>query len=277
MKGKLTPLFQLFEQQFENGKTIFESLSKAYRGKKAIELEQSLIFLEIYIDLLSHIHFKEEKLKFKVFAPFKDVFKGLKKTKHIKMILSQVETAGMKNSEVFNSYTKRLLSEKNTIYTDVYNLIVAMPLQVWDDLYREAYGYSKGLKPLMINTSTNQIITEELEYFQIDNQTKLTSKALKDIYEGLRIIIALENIRVESGLNAVFIDDVHARMSTLQKALLMWYENHLFMQHLTSFLAEKEAIPKKYKDLLDQLHTNKKTYTDRVLILCKELFVRILE
>lgn len=277
MKGKLSLLFRIFEQQFVNGKTIFDTLSKAYRGKKAIELEQSFIFLEIYIDLLSHIHFKEEKLKFKLFSPFKDVFRGLKKTKHIKMIMSQVDAAGMKNNVVFNSYTKRLLSEKNSIYTEVYEHIVGMPLQTWTNLYQEAYEYSKGLKPLMINTSTNQIITEELEYFQIDNQTKLTSKALKDIYEGLRIIIALENIRVESGLNAVFIDDVHARMSALQRALLQWYENHLFMQHLTSFLAEKEAIPKKYKDLLDQLHANKKIYTEKVLGLCKDLFVRILE
>jgi hypothetical protein len=277
MQGKISPIFRLFTQQFEDAKSAFLSLSKRYRGKKSMELEQKLIFLEIYVDFLSRIHFKEENLKFQLFSPFKKIFKGLKKTKHLKMIMKQVESVKMRDNVVFNSYTKALESEKNKVYAEVYDLIVSTPLQIWDELYDSVYQYSKGLKPLMINTSSTQIISEELEFFNLDNKTKLDTKALKDIYEGIRVIIALENLRIESGFNSIFVKEVHSRMSELQKDLLIWYENHLFLQHLTGFLTDKENISKKYIDLLASLQQNKKTNTAKVEAKCRELFERILE
>jgi len=273
----MPPIFRLFTQQFDDAKSAFLSLSKRYRGKKSGELEQKLIFLEIYVDFLSRIHFKEENLKFQLFSPFKKIFKGLKKTKHIKMIMRQVESVKMRDNVVFDSYTKSLESEKNKHYAEVYDLIVSTPLQVWDEFFDSVYAYSKNLKPLMVNTSTTQIINEELEFFNLDNKSKLDTKALKDIYEGIRVIIALENLRIESGFNSIFVKEVHDRMSELQKDLLVWYENQLFLLHLTGFLTDKENISKKYIDLLASLNQNKKSRTAKVEAKCRELFDRILE
>jgi hypothetical protein len=277
MQGKTSPIFGLFQQHFEGANTAFNSLSKQYRGKKAIELESRLIFLEIYIDLLSRIHFKESNLKFRLFSPFKRIFKGLKKTKHLKMIMNQVEAVKLKDNVVFNSYTKALENEKLKLYTEVYDLIVSTPLRIWEDLYQEAFQYSKGLKPLMINTATTQIINEELEFFNVENNQKLETKALKDIYEGIRIITALENLRIESGFNPIFVQEVHDRMSELQKSMLLWYENHLFIQHLIGYLTDKPDISKKYLDLLSFLQINKRNLTKLVEKRSKELFQRILE
>jgi hypothetical protein len=277
MQGKTSPIFGLFQQHFEGAKAAFNSLSKQYRGKKAIELEGRFIFLEIYIDLLSRIHFKESNLKFRLFSPYKKIFKGLKKTKHIKMIMNQVEAVNLKENIVFNSYTKALENEKVKLYNEVYDLIVSAPLQIWEDLYHEAANYSKGLKPLMINTATTQIINEELEFFNVENYEKLDTKALKDIYEGIRVITALENLRIESGFNPIFVQEVHDRMSELQKSMLLWYENHLFMQHLIGYLADKPEVSKKYLDLLSTLQANKKNHTKQVEKMSKELFQRILE
>jgi hypothetical protein len=277
MKGKVSPIFALFQQQFEAAKSAFDVLSKQYRGKKALELENKLIFLEIYIDLLSKIHFEEEQLKFRLFSPFKKIFKGLKKTKHIKMIMAQTEALKLKENPAFHAYLKSLETEKNQLYNEVYDLIISSPLQIWETLYHEAHHYSKGIKPLMINTATTQIINEELSFFQVDNNGKLDSKVLKDIYEGIRVITALENLRIESGFNPIFVQEVHERMSELQKTMLKWYENHLFIQHLVAFLTDKEEVSKKYLDLLSSLQGNRKNHIKQIEDQCAALFERILE
>lgn len=277
MKGKVSPIFTLFQQQFEAAKSAFDSLSKQYRGKKALELENKLIFLEIYIDLLSKIHFEEEQLKFRLFSPFKKIFKGLKKTKHIKMIMAQTEALKLKDNPAFSTYLKSLETEKNNLYNEVYDLIISSPLKIWETIYVDAHNYSKGIKPLMINTATTQIINEELSFFQVDNNGKLDSKVLKDIYEGIRVITALENLRIESGFNPIFVQEVHDYMSDLQKTMLKWYENHLFIQHLVAFLTDKEDVSKKYLDLLSSLQTNRKTQIKQIENQCGALFERILE
>ncbi|PRY87964.1 hypothetical protein [Mongoliibacter ruber] len=277
MQGKISPVFGLFQQHFEEAKSAHASLSKQFRGKKAIELESRLIFLEIYIDLLSHIHFDKEGLKFELFAPFKSIFKGLKKTKHLKMVINQVEAIKLNDSIEFKSYTKTLLSEKNKLYAEVYDHVLVAPLFIWENLYESAHKLSKGLKPLMINTATTQIINEELEYFNLDHKSRLDSKALKDIYEGLRVIIALENLRIESGFNPIFVDEVHDKMGLLQKSLLKWYENQLFIQHLTGFLSDKQNISKKYLDLLANLQDNKRSFKSLLEKQIRELFEKILD
>ncbi|WP_373495397.1 hypothetical protein [Aquiflexum sp.] len=277
MQGKTSPIFRLFHIQFEEAKSAFSSLGKQFKGKKAIELEQKLIFLEIYIDLLSRIYFKENNLKFQLFSPFKDLFKGLKKVKHIKMVLDQVRLHTVGQNMTLNTYIKSLESDKKKLYAEVYDLIVSTPFQIWDKLYEEAHHYSKGLKPLMINTATTQIINEELEFFNLEHKTKMDSKALKDIYEGLRVIIALENLRIESGFNSIFVEEIHGHMGGLRQSLLDWYQNHLFVQHLSFHLTDKENIAKKYLDLLSKLQVNKKSHTQKVIEKCRFLFDRILE
>lgn len=276
MQGKLTPLFQLFHQQYHEGKSLFNTLSKQFRGKKAVELEEKLIFLEIYIDLLAKIHFKEDQLKFQVFSPYKGIFKGLKKVKHIRIIISQLELYKASTGLTFNSYERFLQSEKNRLYTEVYDQIVGAPLKIWEDLYDEAYKYSLGIKPLAINTATTQIIQEELEYFNLENKHKLEYKGIKDIYEGVRVITALENLRIEVGFNTIFVSSVHEYLTTFQKHLLDWYENHLLMQHLISYFSDKEDIAKKYLDLLAILKENKKTYTLHVEKECRFLFDKVI-
>jgi hypothetical protein len=277
MEGKLSSIFQLFDQQFEEAKSLFISLGKQFRSKKAVELEQRLIFLEIYLDLLSRIHFQEDKLNFRLFGPLNKIFKNLKKVKHIKMVKNQLIFMQEKFQLEFESYSKALVAEKNTIDAEVYDLILSTPFEVWENLYAEAYRYSKGLKPLMINTATTQIINDELVFFNMEHRSRLDSKALKDIYEGLRVITALENLRITSGFNSIFIEDVHDNMQQLQKSLFEWYENHLLMQHLTSFLTDKEKVAKKYLDLLGHLQIQKKNFKLKVEEQCQFLFERILD
>ena len=277
MKGKLSPIFRLFDVQYKEAKNAFFTLGKQYKGKKAVELEQKLIFLEIYLDLISKIHFEEKKLKFEVFKPFKEIFRGLKKTKHLKLVLEELNKVKLNNNLTYNSYEKFLLEEKKEHYNKVYDLILSTPLETWEKFYDKVYQHSLGLQPLMVNTATTQIINEELEFFNLENKSKLDNKALKDIYEGLRVIIALENIRIESGLNAIFVAEVHEKMKLLQVSLLSWYQNQLFTQHLIYFVGEKEDISKKYKDLLTELKADKKKYTLTVEKQCKYLFDRILD
>ncbi|MCH7415033.1 hypothetical protein MM213_16145 [Belliella sp. R4-6] len=276
MEGKISPIFRLFDSHFEDAKTAFLALGKQYKGKKAIELEQKLIFMEIYIELVSKIHFEEKKLKFEIFEPFKEIFKGLKKTKHLKFVLQELDQIKNKKNLTFNTYEKFLLEEKKEHYNKMYDLIVSTPLKKWEKLYSDVHRHSLGLKPLMVNTATTQIINEELEFFNLDNQLKPDNKALKDIYEGLRVVTALENIRIDSGFNPIFIREVHVKMNTLQQTLLSWYQNQLLTQHLIYFFGDKEEISKKYKDLLADLKQNKKKLTATVQSQCKYLFDRIL-
>ncbi len=277
MTGKISSIFSLFSQQFDEARQSFTSLSKQFKGKKSIELEQKFIFFEIYIDLLSRIHFDEERLKFELFSPFKTIFKNLKKVKHLKLITQRLKDIKFSKNLTYNTYEKHLADDKKKIYSEGFDLVVSSSLQIWENLFQETLHYSKDLKPLMINTAITQIVNEELEYFQLDQKTRLDSKALKDIYEGLRVITALENLRVKSGFNPIFVHDVHDQMNKLQQALFNWYRNHLFLQHLTNFLANKDDVNKKYLELLQTLKTNKKGYTQKVEQQCRSLFERILE
>ena len=134
MSGKVSPIFQLFSKQFDVAKQCFFSLSKVFRGKKAIELEQRLIFLEIYIDLISRIHFDEKKLKFELFSPFKGIYKNLKKVKHLNLVIQQLELAQESHQVNYNTYEKHLYLEKKKIYAEGFDLIVSSPLKIWDKL-----------------------------------------------------------------------------------------------------------------------------------------------
>ncbi|MBD8487874.1 hypothetical protein IFO69_03835 [Echinicola sp. CAU 1574] len=274
---QVSPIFQLFDQQYTLAKKLFYSLTKLFKSKKAIELEEKLIFLEIYIDLLSRIHFNEKKLKFQLFGPYKELFKSLKKVLHIKLIQEALVAESIKVQTNFSSYERELLRDKKNIYTEAYDVIMATPLNIWEELYREAFEHSKNLRPLMINTSTIQIINEELEFFKFDSEKKLEAKEIKDIYEGLQEIITLENVRIVSGLNATFTELVHKHMNNLSQLLYKWYQNHLFLQHLTYTLSIKEELPsKKYQALINSLKSNKKKLTTKVVSQCQHLFSDIL-
>jgi hypothetical protein len=276
MKGKTSPVFQLFDQQFSEAKTLFATLSKQMKGKKAMELEQRLLLIEIYIQLLSKIHYQEDKLKFEVIAPFKALKKQLKKVKHLKQVANQIEYYSSLQQLEFNSYIKQLESEKKELYTATYDLILKTPLKDFDDLYLEVLSYSKGITPLTVNTATTQIINDELEFFQFDQKNHLDAKALKEINEGLQVIIALENFRMQIGFNPVYVPIVHSSINSLQKSLKEWSNNHLLIQHLTYFLSERDQISKKYEVLILDLKENKKRYTAKIEESCHKLFDKII-
>lgn len=277
MQNRLSPIFQLFDQQYTLAQKSFNALGKQFKSKKAIDLEEKLIFLEIYIDLLSRIRFDEKKLKFQLFGPFKGIFKSLKKVLHIKLIQQAYAEVSGQGKSHFSSYESYLEKDKKDIYTASFETILATPLEIWEDLYREAYNHSKDLKSLMINTATTQIINEELEYFKFDSEKKLGPKEIKDIYEGLQVIIALENFRMVAGLNATFTAIIHQKMNDLSHLLYSWYQNHLFLQHLTFFLADKDELPnKKYIDLIDHIKNDKKKLTNTVVSQCNYLFTKVL-
>ncbi|MDN3669734.1 hypothetical protein QWY93_10400 [Echinicola jeungdonensis] len=277
MNHQISPIFQFFDQQYHLAKKDFDTLSKQFKSKKAIDLEERLIYLEIYTDLLSRIHFDEKKLKFQLFNPFKPIFKCLKMVLHIKLTQKALLDASGKKRAIYGSYEQFLNKEKNKLYISTYDLIISTPLEIWDELYKEAYDHSIGLKPLMINTSTTQIINEELDFFKYDSQKELGPKEIKDIYEGLQVIITLENLRMVTGLNSTFTHEIHQKMNILSHLLYSWYQNHLFLQHLIFYLAQNEEIPdKKYLQLLDKIKQHKKKLTTQVVSQCQYLFTKVL-
>ncbi|WP_194776613.1 hypothetical protein [Pararhodonellum marinum] len=276
MQVKTSPIFDLFDQQFDLAKKSFSSLNKQFRSKKAIELEEKIIFLEIYIDLLAKIHFSDKSFKFRLFKPFKALLKNVRKVHHLKLIRTALEYQKSLKLMGYNSYEKHIEAEKKVLYNEVYDQVTATPFGIWEDLYKEAFQYSQDLRPLLINTATTQIINEELEYFRLENNSNLKPKTIKDIHEGLQIIIALENIRMLSGLNPIFVESIHEKMNQLKRSLYLWYQNHLLLQHLSFFLTEKEDVNSKYKQLILDLGTQKSKLTEKVTDQCKYLFKRIL-
>ena len=267
---KVTPVFQLFEQQLELANKLFSDLGKQFKTKKAIELEEKLIFLEIYIQLLSKIHFEEKNLNFKLFSPFKKLFKCLKKVLHLKLIREALAEKSISNS--YGSFADYLTEEKQILYSQAFDLILSLPRHIWEDMHREVQNYSVGIRPLMVNTATTQIINEELEFSYFDSLHDPTAKSIKDIYESLQVIIAVENFRMVSGLNSVFTPVIHEEMNRLSISLYKWYQNHLLLQQLTVFIAEKETITEKYKELLDSIKKDKKKLTTKVASQSKILF-----
>jgi len=73
MSGSLSPVFQVFEQQFTEAKSLFLDLGKRIKSKKAIPLAAKMGFLEIYSDLLAKIHFQKEGLNFDIFSELKRI------------------------------------------------------------------------------------------------------------------------------------------------------------------------------------------------------------
>ncbi|GGZ28369.1 hypothetical protein GCM10007049_21660 [Echinicola pacifica] len=274
---KISPIFQPFDRQYTEAKSLFDSLAKMFKSNKSAELEEKLIFLEIYVDLLGRIHFQEAKLKFKLFGPYKDLFRALKKALHIRLIHQALAQLQEKTGQTYASYEKQVAKDKKSIYAEAYELIMATPVKVWENLYREAFEHSQSLTPLMVNTATTQIINEELAFFKFDSETKLEAKEIKDIYEGLQQIITLENLRIASGLNATFTNIIHEHMQELSKLLYRWYQNHLILQHLTFSLSDREdPINEKYVELIKKIRSDKKKLTAKAVSQCKHLFSDIL-
>lgn len=272
MSDKVSPLFHLFDQKFKEAKTSWDLLSKNFKSRKALELEEKLIFLNIYLQLLSKIHFQEESLKFDPFDPFKNIYKALKRIHHYKLAITAYETERANKKIIYNTYEKFLAIEKRELYKEVYEEIISAPFEAWEPLYATAHHYSRNIKPLMIDTSAIKLINEEIEYLNYKEKDHWDNQSIKDIMDGLQVITVVENIKIAVGFNSLFIEEIHLEMKKLCQLLNVWFQNHLFAQHLNFFLSENEMGGAKYLELAKSIKHNKIRLTEEVASLSKNLF-----
>lgn len=267
---KVSPLFQLFEKRYTEARLLFAALAKNFRSKKAIELEEHLIFINVYLHLLNKIHFNEERLKFEAFDAFKPLSKALSRIRHYKA--AGVAFDEERTSVPYNTYENFLKIEKKELYKAVYEVVISQPPDIWEELYASASEHSKGIKPLMADTATNQLVDEELEFINFEEDEDLDSQAIKDIMEGLRTITVVENIKIAVGLNPVFIEEIHREMKVLLQTLVKWNQTYFLAQHFNYFLSDHEHVGKKYIELARRIKDKKKRLTTEVASLSNELF-----
>src|SRR5690606_15742335 len=248
MLEKLPPMFHLFDQQYNEAISSFNALGKNFKSRKALDLEDRLIFLNIYLQLLNKIHFKEERLKYNSFDPFKMICKSLKRIHHYKLAIAAFEEEKNSRGNSYNTYENFLITEKKELYKKAYDGLVSAPLDIWEELYATSYHYSKAITPLMISTATTQLTNEEIEYISVVDKDLLDSQSIRDLMEGLRIIHAVENINVSLGLNPFFVPNIHLEMKKLSQLVIKWHQTHLFAQHLNFFLGESDQVGTKYLD-----------------------------
>jgi len=276
MQAKVSPVFQLFESQHQEAKAIFLTLGKQIKSKKAIELLGKMEFLDLYADLMAKVHFEVEGLNFDIFSDFKEMKRSLRKIHHFKLAEKSLNDREHRLGIKFNGYRTHLDKYKKQLYTEAFDLMVGSTLKSWDDFHQKAMNASKGIKPLAIHTAVNQLIQEELEFFHEDHKASLSSKALKDTFEGLRSIIMLENTLIHLGFNPIFVSAIHDEIATLKDNLKPWYSNQLSMQSLTHFLRDKPEAGKKYLDWLKELKESKINLSSVAEKQAHQLFDKIL-
>lgn len=276
MQSKVSPVFQVFEQQHSSAKVVFLALGKQIKSKKAIELLAKMEFLELYCDLLGKIHFDKEGLNFDIFSSFKRLEKNLRKIQHYKLAEKNFQEYEKKTKLTFNSYHQFMDKQKKKLYTESFDLVVGSTLKSWDELFLASHKSSQGLKPLAISSAINQIVSEELEFIQLDLKASLDSKALKEIFDALRTIIMLENLLIHLGFNPIFVTSIHEEIKQLKDSLKPWYSNQLSLQSLLHFVAEKENASKKYLDWINELKVQKKSLSALAEKQAHQLFDKIL-
>lgn len=276
MQVKISPIFQIFEQQQREAMDLFVSLGKQIKSKKVIELSGKMTFLELYSHLMGKIHFEEENRDQSPFSPFKKLQKNLLKIHHFKLAERSLKIRELTTGLTFNSYREFLEAHKKSLYIETFDLIVSSPLKNWDNLRDCFQKASKGIKPLMINTAINQIIQEELEFLRINQKNKTDSKILRDIFEAMKTIIMLENLLIHLGFNPIFIPAIHQEIALLKENMKPWYSNHLALQSLTLFISDKDEIQKKYLEWVKDLKVEKKSLSSTVEKQAQHLFGKIL-
>lgn len=264
MAVKTSPVFHIFEQQHQEAKTLFLTLGKQVKSKKAIELQLKLEFLELYADLMEKVHFENPTLGNDLFLPFKALKKSLRKTHHLKLVEKNFKTREEKTGLFFNSYGEYLLTQKRKIQKEAFDLVVGSTLKIWDDFSEKAQQSSRGIKPLTINTAINQLVQEELDLLHRELKSPIHTQGFRDLFESLRKIIMMENLLIQLGFNPIFVTSVHIEIGQLKENLKPWYSNHLAFQTLSGFLAEKASISKKYMDWIKDLKDEKKSLSSEI-------------
>ena len=273
MFEKVSPLFQLFEKQFNEAQALQSSLGKNFRSKKALELEDKLIFFNVYLHVLNKIHFNEERLKFESFSGFKSLCRSLKRIHHYKLASTAFEEEKAKT--VYAGYEAFLNTEKKSLYKEVHELIMSLPQDIWEPLYATAYNYSRKISPLMLDTAAGQLINEELEYINVEGRDALDGQAMRDIMEALQVITVVENLKIAVGLNPVYTEGIHQEMKELLRVLTRWNQSYFFAQHLNHFLSDNEHVGNKYLELAKRMRTKKKRLAVEAANLYIELFSKL--
>lgn len=257
--GMKSPVFQLFLHQHQQAKALFLELGKEIKSAKAIALLDHLEFLELYSELLEKIHFEHNHLGYSLFFPLKTCKKSLKKIHHIKLVERRLKQRELLQPLKFESFRTYLNEQKRGMQKEAFDLIVGSSLKVWEDYQEKAHEASKALKPLVINTAIQQLMQDELATLAKDALPPISTQGFRDLFEGFRKLIALENLLVHLGFNAIYLPQVHAEIEALKNGLKPWYANHLTLQSLSHFVTQKEEVPKKYLDWILELKAEKKS------------------
>lgn len=264
MSVKTSPVFQYFEQQHAEAKALFLALGKQIKTKKAVELLSKLEFLELYSDLMAKIHFENEDLGVSLFSHFKRLKKALRKIHHLKLVERNIQSREGQHHQRMESFSTYILTEKRNVQKEAFDLAIGSTLKIWDDFLVKTHQSSKGIKPLMISTAINQLANEELGYLQEDIEVPLKTQTFPELFESLRKIIMLENLLIHLGFNPIFVSQIHGEIQALKESLKPWYANHLTLQALSHFLAEKENPSKKYMEWAKELKAEKKSLSSQI-------------
>ncbi|MFO7823631.1 MAG: hypothetical protein R6V72_06805 [Cyclobacterium sp.] len=276
MESTLPQIMQVFDKYYDAGKAVFGELSKKIKSKKALELEDQLFFLRLFLLVLDRAHFTEKKRVDLAFGPFKELYKNLRKVQHIHMIQEGFDLHFGGNKGLYADYGKVISGDKKRIYTHVYEIILSIPPQDWENLYHDVAHYSRGMSVLTLNTAITQIINEEIDFFYFDAKTRLDPQTIHEIFKGLKKVTFLEKIRLNIGLNTIFTPLVHEQIMVLESEMVTWHKNQLLLQHLGNYLGNKEKVSKKYHSVLTQVQKMHKGLTQKIEDRCRQLFINML-
>ncbi len=256
-----SPVFQLFSHQHQQAKALFLELGKEIKSAKAIALLEQLEFLELYSELLEKIHFEQKHLGYSLFFPLKTLKKSLKKIHHLKLVEKGLKEREKNLSLTFESFKTYLNEQKRGMQKEAFDLMVGSSLKIWEDYLEKAFEASKGIKPLVLTTSIHQLVQEELNSLSKEVTPPMSTQGFRDLFEGLRKVIILENLLVHLGLNPIYLPQIHEELERLKNGLKPWYANHLNLQSLTHFIGQQEEVSKKYLDWVKELKEEKKSLT----------------
>jgi len=256
-----SPVFQLFSHQHQQAKTLFLELGKEIKSSKAIALLEQLEFLELYSELLEKIHFEQKHLGYSLFFPLKTLKKSLKKIHHLKLVEIGLKQREKTLSISFESFKSYLNDQKRGMQKEAFDLMVGSSLKMWEEYLEKAHEASKVIKPLVLTTSIHQLVQEELSFLVKEVSAPISTQGYRDLFEGLRKVIILENLLVHLVLNPIYLPQVHEELEQLKNGLKPWYANHLNLQSLTHFIGQQEAVSKKYLDWVKELTEEKKMLT----------------
>ena len=256
-----SPVFQLFSHQHQQAKALFLELGKEIKSAKSIALLEQLEFLELYSELLEKIHFEQKHLGYSLFFPLKTLKKSLKKIHHLKLVEKGLKEREKNLSLTFESFKTYLNEQKKGMQKEAFDLMVGSSLKIWEDYLEKAFEASKGIKPLVLTTSIHQLVQEELNSLSKEVTPPMSTQGFRDLFEGLRKVIILENLLVHLGLNPIYLPQIHEELERLKNGLKPWYANHLNLQSLTHFIGQQEEVSKKYLDWVKELKEEKKSLT----------------